>query len=200
MLWAIPNRLKFRLHAPSRPATLPFGALARSVLCSTLVHFVLHRYEVRYHHCRSELHPIGSKPLRTAARAWHRAPGSSGIDGPYASIGCVLSRATIGRPPSVTCFTAKSRNSAVYLRSGPAFIRPPQGQKQQTSWRPFSGDQFSPAWPPGNRRSLHRRRPERRRIAACGAGSRFACRQGRRSPARRTGRLAPPPRPSATRT
>src|SRR5205814_413069 len=36
--------------------------------------------------------------------------------------------AATDRPPSITCFTAESRNSGVYRRSGPAFIRPPQGQ------------------------------------------------------------------------
>ena len=30
--------------------------------------------------------------------------------------------------PSVTCLTAASRNSGVYLRSAPAFIHPPQSQ------------------------------------------------------------------------
>lgn len=47
--------------------------------------------------------------------------------------------AVTDRPPSITCLTAASRNSGVYRRSGPDFIRPPQGQNNRPCGVHFSG-------------------------------------------------------------
>src|SRR5438552_5463196 len=47
--------------------------------------------------------------------------------------------AATDRPPSITCLTAASRNSGVYLRSGPDFISTPQGQHNRPRGVRFSG-------------------------------------------------------------
>src|SRR5262252_4136733 len=96
--------------------------------------------------CRSRLSSACSSDTGAAGSrvtsAWPRRARITQFAKVFGDISSERATAIRLRPPSFTCLTASSRNSAVYLRLGPVFIRSPrlgQTHKPQPHGVRFSG-------------------------------------------------------------